>query len=283
MDLHPSGGRRQFLAWSVASAAWIAAHRVSALTHLTMPIQPAEGRPLITSLELDTAAALSAMKAFYGDALGLPIIGEERDRLQIRTGESLLTFVSTRSAGDAPFYHFAFNIPENKIVGARTWQLKRSPLLPIPADLRDPAFPDDVVDYRHWNAHSVFFLDPGGNVVEYIARHDLKNAARGPFGPKDILYASEIGLIVDDVPAAVAGLTAAAGLGQYRAGSDLFTALGDERGLLLVMKRGRILNFQRASQEKAARVFPTIARVRGARPRRHTISGFPYEVAVELD
>jgi len=137
-----------------------------------------------------------------------------------------------------------------------------------------------VVDYRHWNAHSIFFYDPAGNVVEYIARHDLKNAARGGFGAQDILYASEIGLIVDDVPAASRQFGAVAGAHPYRGESDEFTALGDEHGLLLVMKRGRILNFNHASQEKAARVFQTAVRVRGAKSTTYRLPGFPYEVRV---
>ena len=56
-------------------------------------------------------------------------------------------------------------------------------MLPIPERNRAAGLPPDIVDYSHWNAHSIFFLDPGGNVVEYIARHDLKNGAPGAFSP----------------------------------------------------------------------------------------------------
>jgi catechol-2,3-dioxygenase len=153
-------------------------------------------------------------------------------------------------------------------------------LLPIPERLRDPKFPDDIVDYRHWNAHSIFFLDPAGNVVEYIARHDLKNAAEGGFSSADILYASEIGLIVDDVPTTASKLKEVVGEDQYRGGSDQFTALGDEHGLLLVMKRGRMLNFNPSTAEKAARVFRTNVRVRGGQRTQYRFPGFPYEVSV---
>ena len=136
----------------------------------------------IMALELRVGVALDTMKRFYGRTLGLPILRDEPNRLDVRTGSSTIAFVPADGASDAPFYHFAFNIPENQILAARTWQLARTPLLPIPERLRDRAFPDDVVDYRHWNAHSIFFLDPAGNVVEYIARHDLDNASRAPFG-----------------------------------------------------------------------------------------------------
>jgi hypothetical protein len=56
----------------------------------------------------------------------------------------------------------------------------------IPARLRDPAYPDDLVDFRHWNAQSVFFFDPAGTIVEYIAGHDLQNATTTGFGDQDL-------------------------------------------------------------------------------------------------
>jgi catechol-2,3-dioxygenase len=136
-----------------------------------------------------------------------------------------------------------------------------------------------VVNYGHWNAHSLFFFDPAGNVVEYIARHDLKNAAPGAFGSADILYASEIAFVVDDVPSAAAQLREAAGVRQYRGGDGQFMALGDEHGLLLVMRRGRVISFD-SPERKAVEVFPTAARVRGARRGNHRVAGFPYELSV---
>ena len=92
-------------------------------------------------------------------------------------------------------------------------------MLSIPERNRAAGYPPDVVDYSHWNAHSIFFLDPAGNVVEYIARHDLKNSDTSSFGWPDILYTSEIGLIVDDVEATAATLKTIATVEPYRAGA----------------------------------------------------------------
>jgi catechol 2,3-dioxygenase-like lactoylglutathione lyase family enzyme len=272
--------RRVFLGGVLASAAVIAAHAQAPAGSSPPDTRRKSAAPRILSLELLTAAPLARMREFYHQALGLRVLEEQAGRLTIAAGETRLTFVPAEPATGEPFYPFAFNIPENKVLAARNWQKDRSPLLPIPAGLRDPAFPDDVVDYRHWNAHSVFFLDPGGNVVEYIGRHDLRNAAPGPFTSADILHASEIAWVVDDVPATAAKLKAVAGVSQYKGGSDQFAALGDEHGLLLVMKRGRVLNFNQASDAKAARVFRTRATVRGEQPARHEFPGFPYEVTV---
>ena len=53
-----------------------------------------------------------------------------------------------------------------------------------------------------------------------------------------------------------------------------------ERGLLLVMRRGRNLGLA-SPRRREADVFRTTARVRGARPTTFRLDGFPYAVAVE--
>lgn len=245
----------------------------------TSKAQPYTNQARIRHLNLQTAAPLPKMKRFYHETLGLPVVEEKSDQLTIETGSSRITFRPAKETGSKPFYHFAFNIPENKIVAAREWQLKRSPLMPIPENLRDSRYPDDVVNYSHWNAHSIFFFDPAENVVEYIARHDLKNAAGGGFSAKDILCASEIAYVADDVEAAAKQIKETAGLAQYRGGSDQFMALGDEAGLLLIMKRGRMISFN-ATPSKHVTVFPTEVAISGPHAKEHLDPHFPYRLIV---
>jgi hypothetical protein len=239
-------------------------------------------QPRILSLELLTGVPLSAMKAFYGKTLDLRLLNERADRFTVEAGETQITFVSSSdsASGRAPFYHFAFNIPENKILKALEWQKARRPMLPIPKRNRAEGFPPEVVDYRHWNAHSVFFLDPAGNVVEYIARHDLKNGDTHPFTWGDILYVSEIGLIVDDVAAAADAIEDIATVAPYRGGDGDFTAMGDEFGLLLVMKRGRIIDFT-GNPDNGARVYPTSVNFRGSKPATRQLASHPYRLTIE--
>jgi catechol 2,3-dioxygenase-like lactoylglutathione lyase family enzyme len=273
--------RRRFLA-GIAGAV-VAAHGCAPSdqpTQAPVPAQRAGAGPRILAIELLSAAPLTAMKAFYHQLLGLQVLDEHPERLTLRAGETRLTFKPAAPDDGQPFYHFAFNIPENKVLAARRWQKERTPLLPIPERLRDSHFPDDVVDYRHWNAHSIFFFDPAGNVVEYIARHDLRNAVPGEFSSGDILCASEIAFVVDDVPAAAQRLREVVGVEQYRGGSEQFTALGDERGLLLVMQRGRVISFD-AEERKPVSVFRTAATVRGTGQTRYAFAAFPYVVSVE--
>jgi catechol-2,3-dioxygenase len=244
--------------------------------------QDASRRPRLLALELMAGASMPEMKAFYGKTLDLRLLEERADRFTVEAGETMITFVHDAQTvdGRAPFYHFAFNIPENKIMKAVEWQKVRTPLLPIPERNRAAGFAPDVVDYSHWNAHSIFFLDPAGNVLEYIARHDLKNGDSQPFGWTDILYASEIGLIVDDVAATAGLLTEVAAVSPYKGQSDQFTAMGDEYGLLLVMKRGRVLDFT-GNEANGARIYPTSVTVRGAKATRRQLAAYPYHVVVE--
>jgi hypothetical protein len=275
--------RRHFLGSAAATAAFFATHDLPslALQATAVPqVQPAW--PRILSLELLSGAPLGAMKPFYGKTLELAIVEERADRFTIEAGETRITFVTSTDTvdGRTPFYHFAFNIPENKILKALEWQKARTPMLFIPERNRAAGFPPDVVDYSHWNAHSIFFLDPAGNVVEYIARHDLKNADHNPFSWTDILYASEIGLVVDDVAATAEKLTGVASVPQYRGGSDQFRAVGDEYGLLLVMKRGRVVDFT-SDPQNGVRVYRTGVTVRGAMNTKYQFADYPYQLGVE--
>ncbi len=271
---HPD--RRRFLVRLSAWAAFAAFHEsLGATTPLREPTPRTEHR--ILDLRLLTAAPLAEMKAFYHGVLGFRVTYEREERVTFACGATAITFTRVPSDGGEPFYHFAFNIPENKIRQAREWQLERTGLLPIFPQLRDPAYPNDVVHFRNWNAHSVFFLDPAGNVVEYIARHDLDNASEGPFTPKEILYASEIAFVTDDVPAMATSIKKTLELDSYRPGSEAFHAVGDETGLLLVFRRGRNLGLA-GERERRAAVFNTWARVADGELDPWTPKGYPYEI-----
>ena len=269
--------RRTFLTRAGAAAGLLVAHRALPAAEPVQEKGSMNTAPRFASLELLTAAPIAGMTRFYRDTIGLRVLEEKKDRVTIACGATNVTFVAAGAAAGKPFYHFAFNIPENKIRAARDWQRERTPLLAVPERLRDPDYPDDIVDYSHWNAHSVFFFDPAENVVEYIARHDLGNAAPGGFGTSDILYASEIAFVVDDVPQAAGALRKVASVPQYRGGDEQFMALGDEHGLLLVFHRGRVISLA-SERTKAADVFPVVARVRGATSARPVLESYPYTI-----
>ena len=275
--------RREFIASACAVSAFFAAHGLgsTSVSPSGTPSPTGSGdSPRIRRLELWTAAPLAEMRRFYHHLLGLPIVEDKPHKLTFDAGQTRITFLRLSAGKQQPFYHFAFNIPENKIRAAHGWQKARTPLLPIPKQRRDPKLPDEVVDYRHWNAHSIFFFDPAENVVEYIARHDLDNATDGGFDTRDILYASEIAWVVDDVAATAKTLQNISGVGLYGGVSDRFAAVGDERGLLIVMQRDRLLSFD-SPRQKTTDVFTTAATVKGPKPTRYAFPNFPYQLLIE--
>lgn len=275
--------RRRFLGRSGAAALILAAHAQFGCS-LTQPIPSTAKRSAdparIRRLRLRTTAPLAAMKAFYHGQLGLEVLHETNSELTIAGGATPITFVSAPAEVGAPFYHFAFNIPENKVRGAHVWQKQRSELLPIFPEQRDPDYPDEVIHFRNWEAHSVFFLDPAENIVEYIGRHRLNNAAEGEFTTKDILYASEIAFIADDVLTVGGGIETAFELPRFGNPSENFMALGDDHGLLLVFKRGRNLSLAR-EVPKHVDVFEVAAEIRAAAQARHQVPGLPYEIVAK--
>jgi catechol-2,3-dioxygenase len=216
--------------------------------------------------ELDLlAAGLPAQREFYTGVLGLPG-AEESGAFSVRAGSSRLTF---RQAPDGwtGVYHFAFNIPENRFQEAKSWLSGRAPLI---TDARGK----DEFGFESWNAHSVYFYDPAGNILELIARHNLDNSTSEPFSEQSLLSVSEIGLATDNVPDTVRLLQDELGAGIYDgAGSDMFTAAGDEHGLLIVVKQSRVWF---PDTGKPAELVPLTAFISNQTGARFELSGPPY-------
>ena len=114
----------------------------------------------------------------------------------------------------------------------------------------------------------VYFLDPAGNILEFIARHTLKNEAPADraFSEHDILCASEIGIVAPDVVETADQLCEAVKIERYHGGDENFTAAGDEHGLFIVVKTGR----RWFSSDRAAAVFAGEVTVRGEHPTART-------------
>ncbi len=171
---------------------------------------------------------LPEQRAFYKDVLGLELVATASDAISLQAGATRLTFTQ----GEPACYHFAFNIPHNQFEEAKAWLAQRAELL-----LWDGA---DQVHWKAWNAHAVYCFDPAGNIIELIARHNIAVTASEPFEGASILGISEIGLAVNDVAAFSAALQSQAGLPVWDAGDgEAFTALGDEHGLFIVVRKGR--------------------------------------------
>ncbi|MFB9994964.1 VOC family protein [Deinococcus oregonensis] len=183
----------------------------------------------IESLTLFTPD-LDVQHAFYTGVLGLDAVTRTPSSVTFRAGRTFLTFRQHRDPGR--FSHVAFDIPRHQVDGAETWLRARVPLL-------EDAGGTSRFPMNGWNSESLYFEDAAGNILEFIARHDLPNNHAAPFSSGSVLHVSELGIVVPDVPAAVLALELRFGLLTFNKHSDTFTPVGDQHGLLIVVREGR--------------------------------------------
>jgi catechol-2,3-dioxygenase len=181
----------------------------------------------ITNLELHTQN-LYEMKKFYTEVLELPLLEDTIDRFSVAAGETILSFHLSEKKHQ---YHFAFNIPNNKLNTAIQWLTSRVNLIPYEDE--------HVIHFESWNADSLYFEDPSGNILEFIARYNLHNKKQGSFSYLDILNISEIGLPVDNVLKMVDSMSSSFGVTTWRPPSETFSTIGDENGLIIAVSKGR--------------------------------------------
>ncbi|WP_068781630.1 ring-cleaving dioxygenase [Paenibacillus sp. GM2] len=204
---------------------------------------------ILEKLELLTAN-LQATKLFYQEVLELQLVEDKQDTFTVQAGATRIRFEATEGY-NCPFYHFALNIPENQFREAKSWIQSRVPLIQEEGD--------DEVFFTSWNAHSVYFEDPSGNIVEFIARHNLSNAISHSFHSGEINGVSEIGVVVDEVIPFVRALNKI-GLPNWKEDSEGLTPVGDEHGLFIVVKKGRTWFF---SNQKPAEYYPLRVSIQG--------------------
>jgi catechol 2,3-dioxygenase-like lactoylglutathione lyase family enzyme len=175
------------------------------------------------------SARLESTRSFYEDVLGLEIIKGPAG-FTCKTRSTFLTFLQAERNKN-PFYHFAFDIPQNKFQEAKEWAKEKLPLITLDGE--------DEFDFRNWNAHSFYFYDPSGNIVELIARHNKNNDSSTAFSGADILSVSEIGIPVKNVKEFYEELKAGAGAELFWGDLKNFAAAGDEEGLCIIVPEGR--------------------------------------------
>ncbi|KGR77084.1 glyoxalase/bleomycin resistance/dioxygenase family protein [Ureibacillus sinduriensis] len=134
---------------------------------------------------------LEGLEIFYCKKLGFQKLEMTSTGLEIKIGESILAF-EMAVPNEQKQYHFAFNIPSNLFEKAKEW-IQCHTLL-----LKDQG--RNFAYFENFDAHSVYFYDPEGNVVELIARHSANPAAHTDrFTAREILSIGEINLTTEDL------------------------------------------------------------------------------------
>ena len=188
----------------------------------------------INKLSLQTAY-LKTLQEFYSSVLELPVEQIDEKEIKIKIGDSDLTFTETTNG--EPFYHYAINIPANKIEEAKDWLSSKVRLLWM------DDYKNDIADFVNWHAKSVYFYDPAGNIVELIARFDLDNKTGETFSSHQLLSVNEVGLVFTDenFEKEVASLQNSYSLSYFDKQPPLpkFRAMGDDHGLFVIVPEHR--------------------------------------------
>lgn len=171
-------------------------------------------------------------EVFYNQVLGLETLCKDSSSVSFNAGATKLTFRSSNNV--KPLYHFAFDVPNNKLLEAFEWIEKKTEIMYVIP-------PDKIADFYNWNAKSFYFYDNNGNILEYIARNDLDNATQNPFDGQSILSVSEIGLVSKNVTVQCDELFEKYGLSPYskQPKLDKFIVLGTVTGLFILVEENR--------------------------------------------
>ncbi|MFD2444859.1 hypothetical protein ACFSO7_12890 [Bacillus sp. CGMCC 1.16607] len=206
----------------------------------------------IKELILETTE-LKKLFDFYHIHFGFPLIKMTRDEFTIKIGSTHLTFIEGNE-NTKPFYHFAINIPESRMNEALKWIGKRVKITTYEGE--------KVIHFQSWDAHSVYFNDPAGNIVEIIARHQLKSSlTTKAFSNNEFLRIDEIGIPVFNVLEVVGKIKSELGISEWKQPSDTFAAIGDEEGLFIIVKKDRPWFMS----DKKAAIFPIQVIIEGDR------------------
>ncbi|REK77028.1 VOC family protein [Paenibacillus paeoniae] len=203
---------------------------------------------------------------FYHVRIGLPIVAYTEKLLRIQCGDSILTF-EAYNGDEMPYYHFAFNISPHKFDLAISHLRERG----IQLNLVNGR---EIVHSNSWNSDSIYFYDPAGNIVEYIARQKLAGVSEVAFEGNVLLNITEIGMAVTNVTDTADELQDLLKEQIYLNADSLFAPIGDEYGLLILSSTER----QWLGSTKPVRVFPLQVVIEGLHESVHQVRGLPYQI-----
>ncbi len=219
---------------------------------------------IIKEIILSTSK-LNELKYFYAVTLGLELKNDDENSLTVKAGDSLLTF-NRSSVINKPVYHFAFNIPENKFRQSKDWISKRVELIKLDGE--------DEFDFTSWNAHSIYFYDAAGNILEFIARHNLSNKTSEAFSAESILNISEIGLPVNDVNNFYSEVKMKFNIPVFSGDQKTFCTAGDDNGLFIIVKKGR----KWFPDCGTAEIFPATVKIKSDKQKEPEFENLSYKI-----
>uniref|UniRef100_A0AC34GWI0 VOC domain-containing protein n=1 Tax=Panagrolaimus sp. ES5 TaxID=591445 RepID=A0AC34GWI0_9BILA len=176
-------------------------------------------------------------RQFYVEKLGLKLLNDDQKLFSVKAGETVLEIEENKDLKKIGYYHFCFNIFPSLLEDAAE---KFLPSRGIPLVTNGK---DQYTEHKDWNAKSVYFYDADENILEFIARYNLKNEFSTNDTSFDIdkhlINISEIGIAVENTQNLVEKLQQNMEVKVWRDYGDAFKAIGDENGLILATKLDR--------------------------------------------
>ncbi len=167
---------------------------------------------------------LGLEKKLYSQTLGFEIIKSNSNSFTLKIGWSELTFKKTAREYK---YHYCFLIPSNTLDQAMKWMEKRIAIIDIENGRK-------IQRFESWNADSFYFYDAGGNIAEFIVRHELKNPINSDFDISDVLCVNEIGMPTKNIEKTNNELQKHFGTKFWKGDKKRFGTNGSPEGLFLL-------------------------------------------------
>lgn len=121
------------------------------------------------------------------NVLQLEITETKKDYFIVNIGSTQVTF---QQSEEAAFYHYAINIPGNQFSVIKYQMKERLPLN------RERGI--DEVYFSSFDADSMYFEDPAGNIIELIGRRNRDLFGSPPF-KESFLNISEVGIVTSEI------------------------------------------------------------------------------------
>jgi catechol 2,3-dioxygenase-like lactoylglutathione lyase family enzyme len=177
-----------------------------------------------------TVRDLEKSAQFYRDILLLPVEATPTGA-EVTIGSSRLTL--TTGDGFEGVHHLAFGILPSEFELAHEWLARRVTLLQADGS-------EVILGSDDWKSRSLYFLGPGGIILEFIARDADGSVMTSKGKNPHMLSISEVGVGVEDVLDTVATLSEDLAIPNFYDLSSSFASMGSHDGLLIVVQRDRL-------------------------------------------
>ena len=171
---------------------------------------------------------ISGQKEFYDEVLGLEQLSDSSEKISFKIGESVLTFLYKEQFKPS---HLAFNIPPFSEDQALGWLKNRVDVLNFEGQ--------EISDFINWNAKAIYFYDADKNIMEFIARRNLKGSGRPEFSPVDLLSISEMAIASENIETIYNKINAIKPIAVFDGTFDRFCAIGNDEGLFILINKSK--------------------------------------------